>query len=581
MSLMFNGNGVSRGFAIGEIYILHKSQSIAPEQNLEKRAVGAEIKRFRKALRLAKEQLNATLEIISSDSSTDVVAFIEMHIMMLDDTSLTSRPEELIKERLMNAEWALKVQRKKLVSAFEAMDDPYLRARKDDVNQVIDRILDSLSNSAPKLSKDSNAWKGKIVVANDLSPADTVIMRHQGVAGFVTEIGGHLSHTAILARSLGIPAVVGVKDAMRYLVDGEEALIDGKLGMILVNVRNTEIVQFKKKQRELNRKKKELSKLNDAPAKSACGKTIKLRANIEIEDDLRALKKYNNDGVGLYRTEFMYIDQQNDPDEDLHYRNYVKVIRVLKGAPLTIRTVDMGSDKTFDKNRSAVNTLNPALGLRGIRRSLNEPSQFTAQLRAILRAGTKGPVQILLPMISTLDEIHQIKSLITLIQQSFDEEGISYAKNIPLGAMIEVPSAAINADLFAKKLDFLSIGTNDLIQYSLAIDRIDDQVNYLYDPVNPAVLRLIKQTIDAGKKAKIPVSLCGDMASDPSFTPLLLGLGLREFSMPVNSILEVKNALRKTNIKSLKELSEAMLDSYSTEQQMESLQQLNAHLTLN
>ena len=454
------------------------------------------------------------------------------------------------------------------------MDDPYLSTRKDDVDHVIDRVMRILIDNRSSAEEFGNDWSGHIVIAEDLTPADTVIMQHQGVAGFITEGGGQLSHAAILAKSLGIPAVVGAHGIRRFIKPGESLLIDGIAGLVLGETDDVTIAYFRKNQRELKRKKRELSKLSDTSAITKCGEVITLLANIEIEDDLKALKRVKTDGVGLYRTEFLFMNRDDLPDEEEHFKIYRRVLRALKGTPLTIRTVDLGGDKevSFDTPHTSHN---PALGLRGIRRCLSEPRMFIPQLRAILRVSAFSPINIMFPMLCNINEVEQLITLIDSVKNDLRKEKIKFDEKIKLGGMIEIPAAAVTASVFASKLDFLSIGTNDLIQYTLAIDRVDDQVNYLYDPLHPAVLQLVKTTIEAGLKAKIPVSMCGEMAGDTRYTKLLLALGLRQFSMPPNLILEVKDVITRTDIKLIRRKALAIVNCSNMQKQAEMLDVLN------
>lgn len=494
---------------------------------------------------------------------------------MLDDAMMASTPVDIIKENKCNAEWALKLQRDAIVKVFESMDDPYIATRKDDVKHVFNHIMDELVAGDKARLDDTEKWKDHIIIADDLTPADTMVMQHAGVAGFVTETGGPLSHTAILARSLNLPAIVGLHDARKYLKPGESLVVDGESGLVLAEPDDTLIDHFRMRQRELRRKVKELHKLNDAKSRAKSGEKITLLANIEVEDDLKQLRKINAAGVGLYRTEFLYLRDNTIPDEEEHYKTYVRVIRNLRGAPLTIRTVDLGADKEMDTAASGPLAHNPAMGLRGIRLCLNDPSLMVPQLRAILRASVKGPVKIMFPMLTTVSELLQAKQLLENTKDVMREKGVKFDEKIPIGGMIEVPAAAISAAHFAEHLDFLSIGTNDLIQYTLAIDRIDDQVNYLYDPLNPSVLALIKMVIDAGIKHKIPVSMCGEMAGNANYTRLLLGLGLREFSMPPNSILEIKSVLRQTRLASVRRPALSFLHCTEKEKQANLLEKIN------
>ncbi len=576
MTLMFNGIGVSKGFAIGEAHVLLRNQVDVAARKLTKKQVPAECRRLRKAIKIAKAELLTARDNIPEDAPSDISAFIETHILMLDDGLLSDTPVDIIKTEQCNAEAALQQQREAMAKVFGSMEDEYLATRIDDVNHVIDAVLNALVSGEEKATTEN--WKGQIVIADDLSPADTVLMQNQGVAGFITETGGQLSHTAILARSLGIPAIVGVHNIRQYVRTGEMLTLDGKLGLLLAEPTAAMLSDVRKQQKAFRQKQRDLNKLIDTPAVTQDGVSLQLSVNIEIEDDLKALKRINADAVGLYRTEFMYLNRDTTPTEQEHFKAYTKVIRALKGAPLTIRTADLGADKDISHAHvasSGTMAHNPAMGLRGIRLCLNEPALFVTQLRAILRASAKGPVRILLPMLTTVAEITQTLAIIESVKEALSEEGLEYDEHIEVGGMIEVPAAAIAADQLAQHLDFLSIGTNDLIQYTMAIDRVDDQVNYLYDPLHPAVLQLIKYTIEAGQKANIPVALCGDMASDTRFVRVLLGLGLSEFSMPPNSLLAVKHSLINARRVRVRRFSTALMKTSDPEEQASLLERIN------
>lgn len=577
MSMMFNGIGVSRGIGIAPTRLLMRDKLEIRERSITKARVKGEIKRFDQAVDTAQKELEAIRKSIPDDAGLDISAFIETHMLMMADETFTSQPRITISKQLVNAEWALHQHREAIIKVFEDMDDPYLATRKNDINHVVDAVLHALLHGDKRRIKaGEQEWKGVIVVADDLTPADTIVMQTQGVAGFITETGGPLSHTAILARSLGIPAIVGIHSARKFLRDGDTVLMDGSSGLVSAEPHEKTTALYRKRQREQKRAIRELEKLRDATAETACGTAINLYANIENNDDIKALRRANALGVGLYRTEFLYMNRDDIPTEEEHFQVYSKIIRALKGAPFTIRTVDLGADKQSAHTEKGPQERNPALGLRGIRRCLKEPGLFVPQLRAILRAAALGPVNILLPMLTNIDEVRQTRALIGQVRESLLAEKKKVGEGIKLGGMIEVPSTAITADQFAKELDFLSLGTNDLIQYTLAIDRIDDHVNYLYDPLHPAVLRLIKTTIDAGKKHRVPVSMCGEMAGDERFIRLLMGLGLRDFSMPSNSLLAAKKAILGTKLRELRKLSESFVDETNQERRQAVLEQINA-----
>ena len=578
MSLMFSGIGVSRGIAIGNAYLLRRNQIDVTSRALSKKDVNAEVRRFKRALKASRIQLLTTRDNIPKDAPSEVSAFIETHILMLDDSVLSQRPVEIIKSEMVNAEAALQQQREELSKVFGSMEDTYLATRIDDVNHVIDSVLRALDDGVEQ-EQGSEHWKGQIIIADDLTPADTVTMQHHGVAGFVTETGGQLSHTAILARSLGIPAIVGISNIRQYINPGEELTLDGRSGMVLAEPTEDMLAAFRIQQKETRLRQRALNKLNDTVAVTTDGVKLKLSANIEIEEDLKSLKRVNADGVGLYRTEFLYMNRDDVPTEQEHFKVYTKVLRALKGESLTIRTADLGADKFPGRApnlQERPQAHNPAMGLRGIRLFLNDTSLFMPQLRAILRASARGPIRLLIPMLTNLSEVEQCLALIEEVKETLREENIEFDEKMPVGGMIEVPAAAIAATQFAERLDFLSIGTNDLIQYTLAIDRIDDQVNYLYDPLHPAVLSLIKMTIDAGHKAGIPVAMCGEMAGDARFVRLLLGLGLTDFSMPPNLILETKRSLISCRRATLKKQMKALLAATTVDEQQALIDKINA-----
>ena len=562
MSLLIAGIGVSREIAIGHAHILHRGELEVLEYAVPAHLIEDEISRFRNALELARSQLREVRGRIPRHTRADIAAFIDTHLLMLEDLTLTMAPEQLIRSKHCNAEWALKVQRDMLVQVFEEMDDAYLRTRKDDIDHVVIRIQRILLNEADTPGEtDDSRFHGSIVFADDLTPADTVLMQHQGVAGFVTEYGGPLSHTAIIARSLSIPAVVGVRNIRNYIHDGELVIVDGQRGVIYAGADDSIIEYYRQRQDQEAHRRTELSRLVSQPALTLDGRLISLQANIELTDDVDAVLQMNAEGVGLYRTEFLFMNRDDTPDEAEQLAKYIQVLERLNGLPLTIRTLDLGADKEVDgSSPGARPSTNPALGLRAVRLCLKDPTLFKPQLRAILRASAYGPVRMMIPMLSTSQEILQVLQLVHETKQQLELEGLQYDPNLPVGGMIEVPAAALSAEMFARYLDFLSIGTNDLIQYTLAIDRLDDEVNYLYDPLHPAVLRLIRMVIEAGRKANIAVAMCGEMAGDICYTRLLLGLGLTEFSMQPASLLEVKRVVRNSDWTKLEQTVQEVLN---------------------
>lgn len=556
MPLALHGIGVSRGYAIGKTYLLQRNEPEITEYAIPGPLIDDEVRRFQDALAAARRQLCDIRERVAATVPADITSFIETHLLMLEDPTLTEAPINLIRTRRYNAEWALKVQRDLVVQVFNEMDDPYLRARRDDVDHVVERIQQILlaEEAAGYADVHGGRLEGRVVVADDLTPADTILIQHQGVAAFVTEHGGPLSHTAILARSLSIPAVVGARNARRYLGDDEVIIVDGQQGVVLAGLTDAIVEHYHRKQREEELHRKALVKLKKQPAVTRDALEVILHANIELPEDTTAVRAVAAAGVGLYRTEFLFMNRTDTPDEEEHLASYRHVIKALEGKPITIRTADLGADKQVDGGRGG-GTLatNPALGLRAIRLCLKELELFRAQLRAILRASAFGPVRMMIPMLSNTQELFQVLRLVREIKEELRAAGVHFDESMPIGGMVEVPAAAICAPLFARHLDFLSIGTNDLIQYTLAIDRVDDEVNYLYDPLHPAVLQLIHMTIRAGRKANIPVSMCGEMAGDPRYTRLLLGLGLTQFSMHPANLLEVKKVVMDSDAGELKQ----------------------------
>jgi phosphotransferase system enzyme I (PtsI) len=581
MPFSLHGIGVSRGYAIGRTYLLQRNQPEITEYTIPDNIVEDEVQRFLNSLDLARRQLQDIRGRVSATAPGDIAAFIDTHLLMLQDASFTEAPIHLIRSRHCNAEWALKIQHDLLVQMFEQMDDPYLRTRKDDVNHVVRRVQRILVTDDPAYFNDpdytelaSSRLEGRVIIADDLTPADTILMQHQGVLAFVTEYGGPMSHTAILARSLGIPAVVGARNVRSYLGHDEPVIVDGRQGVILVGLDERILLYYRHKQREERRQQRELNKLKGKPAVTRDGITIGLYANIELPEDAVAVQDVVADGVGLYRTEFLFMNRADFPDEEEHLASYLHVIKTLEGIPITIRTADLGADKQLDSRRGGQVSTNPAMGLRAIRMCLKDLGMFRPQLRAILRASAHGSVRMMIPMLSSIQEVFQVLKLVEETKQELRERGLAFDERLPVGGMIEVPAAAVCADQFARYMDFLSIGTNDLIQYTLAIDRVDDEVNYLFDPLHPAVLALIHHTIRAGQKAGIPVSLCGEMAGDSRYTRLLLGLGLTEFSMHPTALLEIKKIIQGSIVSELNATVRRLLRTTDAEKYAEILKDI-------
>jgi len=556
MTLMCAGIGIgaTSTIAIGKAYCLQTGQIEACRRTITAEEVAHETCRFQQAVLAARQDLKAVREQIPAATPTDICAFIDTHLLMLEDVALVEAPIETIQSQLCNAEWALQLRRNALVKIFDAMDDPYLRTRKDDVDHVVGQIQKHLIGQHDNSVANEDDLKGRIILAQDLTPADTIHMRNRGVAAFVTECGGPMSHTAILARSLGIPAVIGIHRVTQYLQHGELLIMDAEQGVVLADPDERTLQHFQKRVEVEQAHIASLRALVNEPAITADGTDITLMVNIELPEDIEATNDIAAAGVGLYRTEFLYMNRVHPPNEEEHLASYRQIVEGLNGIPITIRTLDLGADKEADGCCHEMQPAsNPALGLRAIRLCLKEPKLFRPQLRAILRVSVYGPVRIMIPMLSNLQELHAVKLIIDELKWELKQEGHGFNPEIPIGGMIEVPAAALAADSFARHLDFLSIGTNDLIQYALAIDRVDDEVNYLYDPLHPSILRLIQYVIQAGHKRGKPVSMCGEMAGNPLYIPLLLGMGLREFSMQPGSLLEAKRIIRASDIGHLTE----------------------------
>ncbi|MFC1665243.1 phosphoenolpyruvate--protein phosphotransferase [Pseudomonadota bacterium] len=560
--LTLHGAGIGSGIAIGMAFVLNRDKPEIPEYILPNDHIEPEIQRFRNAIARASEHLSKLGEELPESAPSEILTFLEAHRLMLNDPMLAEAPITTIREKRYNAEWALKLHSESLIEVFDTLDDHYIRSKTTDIDQVVNRVQEELLMVQDEhRDKITEGLSGQIVVTNDLTPADTVLFKNHQMSAFVTNLGGPISHTAILARSLRIPAIVGLHGAIRYIRNGEVLIVDGKRGIIIVSPDDRALREYRERQQKIARWNRQLQTLTTTDSTTRDGKQITLLANVELPEDIKAAEQVMAQGVGLYRTEYLFMNRKKPPSEAEQYLAYSNIVKTLK-RPVTIRTLDLGADKQVDGGRSERHiATNPALGLRAVRLCLHDPGLFRPQLRAILRASAHGPTEIMIPMISSLDELDQVLELIQDTKQELATKGFDFDANIPVGGMIEVPAAAVAADLFARKLDFLSIGTNDLIQYTLAIDRVDDEVNYLYDPLHPSVLRLIKMTIDAADKVGIPVSMCGEMAGDPTYTRLLLGMNLTIFSMDPTSLLEVKKQILKSDFNRLKALAKIVLDT--------------------
>jgi phosphoenolpyruvate-protein phosphotransferase (PTS system enzyme I) len=577
MSIMFNGIGVSKGIAIGQAYVLYREQPEVREYSIDKSRIQHEIKRFHRARKQAQQQLQDIKKKINDDVSKDITQFIETNLLMLNDPILNDGTLKHIELNTCNAEWALQAQCDRLVKVFDDMNDAYLKTRKDDIIHVVQRIQRCLvSDTDADIPDDEDHLKGRIIVADDLTPADTLLMQHQKIAGFITEYGGPLSHTAILARNLGIPAIVGVHNAKQLIQANETLILDGKQGMLIAEPDRRALSHFRSLKKDEKQRRRNLFELKNKATITTDDQKINLYGNIDRPADVRVLRQFDHTGVGLYRTEMLFIERNENPSEEEQFDTYRRALVALKGHPLTIRTADLGADKELESTlQHGPLAHNPAMGLRAIRRCLKEPQQFLKQLRAILRVASYGPVNMMIPMLTCVTELDQTLELIKQAKAELKNKKQRFDANLKIGAMMEVPSAALAAQTFAEKLDFLSIGTNDLIQYTLALDRIDDEVSYLYNPLHPSVLKLIEIILQAGETTGIRVSMCGEMASDPQYTRLLLGMGLKCFSVQANSLLEIKHIINNSSVEQLAPKIRELLSHTSPNEIERKLKEIN------
>jgi phosphotransferase system enzyme I (PtsI) len=565
MPFTLHGIPVSRGISIGRAHMLARAALDVSHYLVDEDKVDAEVERLRSARATVRAELAALKRDLPTDVPEEMGAFLDVHAMILDDALLSQAPETLIRQRRYNAEWALTTQLEELIRQFGEIEDEYLRERKADIEQVVERILKVLAG-APALAPapvavgcDPDA--GMIVVAHDIAPADMLQFRGQTFAGFVTDLGGRTSHTAIVARSLDIPAAVGVHNASTLIRQDDIVVIDGDNGIVIVDPNASILEEYRHRRSEGELQKKRLERLRHTPTVTLDGTQIDLHANIEMPEDAAAAVKAGAVGVGLFRSEFLFMNRRGAlPDEEEQFRAYRTAVESMMGLPVTIRTIDIGADKPLDIRDDVFETApNPALGLRAIRWSLSEPAMFLTQLRALLRASAFGPIKILVPMLAHAREIDQTLELLARAKASLDADGVAYDPAIKVGAMIEIPAAVLILPVFLRRMDFLSIGTNDLIQYTLAIDRADNAVAHLYDPLHPAVLQLIARTIREAHQAGKPVSVCGEMAGDATMTRLLLGMGLTEFSMHPSQLLSVKQQILRSDRPRLMREAERLL----------------------
>ena len=581
MTFSIQGLAVSRGVAIGRAVLVASSRVDVAHYFITPDAVETEIDRVRRARDKVIEEIHRIQDSIThmspKEAPQELTALLDVHLMLLQDVELIGGVKHWITDRLYNAEWALTTQLEVVARHFDEMEDAYLRERKADLEQIVERILRAMKGAdvlvAPTAQRATRKQSQQdlllgdtvdvplVLVAHDLSPADMLQFKQSVFAGFITDVGGRTSHTAIVARSMDIPAVVGARTCSQLVRQDDWVIIDGDAGVVIIDPSPIILAEYGFKQRQGELERSRLQRLLHTPAVTMDGERVQLLANIEMPDDAQSALKAGALGVGLFRSEFLFMGRQGRlPDEEEQFAAYRKAVEGMQGLPVTIRTVDVGADKPLDDTVRDDAHLNPALGLRAIRWSLADPAMFQTQLRAILRAAAFGKVRLLVPMLAHAQEIHQTLDHLQKARDTLDRRGVSYGP-VQIGAMIEIPAAALNLKLFLKHFDFLSIGTNDLIQYTLAIDRADESVAHLYDPLHPAVLQLVANTIAQGRALGKDVCVCGEMAGDTTLTRLLLGMGLRSFSMHPAQILAVKKEVLRSDASKLSMLAQRVLDA--------------------
>ncbi len=556
------GIPVASGIVIGEAFLLNQHIEHIPRVTVEEEDLDAECAKFEKAVNDSVMQIEKIKQEVKNKIGESQVLIFDAKIMMLKDEEMGKKTLKRIREKKINSESAFDEVMREIIAVYQEVEDEYLSERKFEVENVRRRIINNLMGESHILISDIK--KEVVVIAHDLAPSDTALINKDIVLGFATDVGGRTSHTAIMARSLEIPAVVGLKNITEQISSGDIIIIDGNSGVVIINPDEKTLDEYEYKKKKYADSRELLFSLKDLPAETLDGYKLKLLANIELPDEIESVSTYGGDGIGLYRTEFMYLNRKTMPSEEEQYNNYKRIAEQMSPKPVTIRTFDLGGDK-YMSHVDMAEELNPAMGLRAIRFCLEEIDVFKTQIRAILRASASGNIRILYPMISG---IRELKSAMAILEECKDElrsEGRSFDEKIKTGIMIEVPTAAIMADIFAKEVDFFSIGTNDLIQYCLAIDRVNEKVAYLYEPLHPAILRLISTIVDSAHRYKIPVCLCGEMSAEPIYAFLLLGFEIDELSTSPRSILDIKRIVRNSNFSDVTEIVSNVLTMHTAE----------------
>ena len=574
--IIVKGLTVSKGIVIGKCKRYEHGQNDYQKKFINKKEVKREIEKFNKSVKVTLKEIYSIKDRLKPSLRNNVGIFLDTHIHLINDKSFLNNITKNIEEKYYCADWAINDEFQSIKSSFAEMKDTYIKQRIEDIKHIVNLLIKNIKQTTKRKNNILTDIENTILVTDDLSPADVLVAHQSKCSGLISELGGRSSHSSILSRGLEIPSIVGLKNALNIIKDQDLVVLDGNNGIVIVNPDISCIDYYRQIKKEDNNRKILLSRVMEKKCITIDKQKIEVMANLELPQEMKIIKRKNIDGIGLFRTEYLYTDRTDIPTEAEQVSDYKKIVKNLKGKPVIFRTLDIGSDKEIPENiQTGSIARNPALGLRGIRYSLNNQEIFLNQVKAILRAGYYGDVKIMLPMITTLSEIQKAKNLIELAKSQLKKRKILFSDKVKIGIMIEVPASAVLSSRLAEFVDFLSIGTNDLVQYTLAIDRVDDEVNYLYDPFNSAVLTLIQNVIESGKKHKVDVSLCGEMAGDRQFTKLLLGMGLKSFSMHPSAIPEVKKVIVESNIKNLIKLASQIIKCVDNKEKQKLIERIN------
>ena len=574
--IIVKGLTVSKGIVIGKCKRYEHGQNDYQKKFINKKEVKRETEKFNKSVKVTLKEIYSIKDRLKPSLRNNVGIFLDTHIHLINDKSFLNNITKNIEEKYYCADWAINDEFQSIKSSFAEMKDTYIKQRIEDIKHIVNLLIKNIKQTTKRKNNILTDIENTILVTDDLSPADVLVAHQSKCSGLISELGGRSSHSSILSRGLEIPSIVGLKNALNIIKDQDLVVLDGNNGIVIVNPDISCIDYYRQIKKEDNNRKILLSRVMEKKCITIDKQKIEVMANLELPQEMKIIKRKNIDGIGLFRTEYLYTDRTDIPTEAEQVSDYKKIVKNLKGKPVIFRTLDIGSDKEIPENiQTGSIARNPALGLRGIRYSLNNQEIFLNQVKAILRAGYYGDVKIMLPMITTLSEIQKAKNLIELAKSQLKKRKILFSDKVKIGIMIEVPASAVLSSRLAEFVDFLSIGTNDLVQYTLAIDRVDDEVNYLYDPFNSAVLTLIQNVIESGKKHKVDVSLCGEMAGDRQFTKLLLGMGLKSFSMHPSAIPEVKKVIVESNIKNLIKLASQIIKCVDNKEKQKLIERIN------